>query len=83
MKKILVTVAFTLLLSACGDAGTGVSPSDELLDPVRVYEVDGWGSNPDIYEFTPVGHEHMTCLIVVSGSDKTGGMECFPKKASK
>lgn len=83
MKKLFFVALSTLALSACGDAGTGVSSNEELLNPVRVYEVDGWGSNPDIYEFTPVGHEHMTCLIVVSGGDTTGGMECFPKETAK
>lgn len=83
MKKIFVALFITILtltLTACGDAGLGVKPTEKLLDPVRVYEVDAWGSNPDIYEFTPVGHEHMTCLILVSGGDTAGGMECFPKE---
>lgn len=83
MKKLLgylVITASILTLSACGDAGKGVKTTEKLLDPVRVYEVDAWGANPDIYEFTPVGHEHMTCLILVSGGDTAGGMECFPKE---
>lgn len=80
MKKLLIPALAVLGLSACGDSGTGVPADSKLLDPVRVYEVDGWGANPDIYEFTPVGHEHITCLILVSGSDKAGGLECFEKK---
>ena len=81
MNKLLLTA-----LAVSAVLITGCKPQPEkngggvLLDPVRVYEVDGWGTNPDIYEFTPVGHDHMTCLIVVSGADQTGGMECFPKK---
>ena len=80
MKKLFFISVAVLGLSACSDAGIGVDHDQKLITPERVYEVDGWGADPDIYEFTPVGHEHMTCLIVVSGSDKTGGMECFPKK---
>tara|TARA_R110002073_G_C9187768_1_gene556996 strand:- start:10 stop:246 length:237 start_codon:yes stop_codon:yes gene_type:complete len=62
--------------------GCNVSSSEYgnlLIQPVTVYEVDGWGSNPDIYEFTPKGHNHMTCLILVSGGDQSGGLTCFPK----
>ena len=80
MSTFLITSS--LLLSACSDAGKGVKPTEKLLDPARVYEVDAWGSNPDIYEFTPVGHEHMTCLILVSGGDTSSGLECFPKEQS-
>ena len=80
MKKLLVAVVIVLALSACqpqsSKNGGGV-----LITPEREYEVDGWGSNPDVYEFTPIGYPHMACLIVVSGGDTTGGMECFPKKA--
>lgn len=47
--------------------------------PVRHYEVDAWGFDPDIYEFTPIGHNHMTCLILVSGGDTSAGIHCFPK----
>lgn len=83
MKKVsTVAIAATMMmgLTACGDAGKGVSSRDALISPEKVYEVDGWGSNPDIYEFTPVGHEHMTCLMLVSGGDKAAGLNCFPKK---
>lgn len=81
MRNVLIVAIVSMLgLTACGDAGLGVNPSEALLKPVRVYEVDAWGSNPDIYEFTPVGHEHMTCLILVSGEDNSTGLECFPSK---
>jgi hypothetical protein len=64
--NILITLTLTIGLTACRDAGKGVPNSIKLLEPNRVYEVDALGSNPDIYEFTPVGHEYMACLIVVS-----------------
>ena len=71
MEK-LVMVGLCLALSACGD-------STSLERPDNVYEIDGWGSNPDIIEFTPVGREDMTCLVVVSGGDKAAGITCFKK----
>ncbi len=71
MKKLLV-VCLALALTACGE-------STSLERPDNVYEVDGWGSNPDIIEFTPVGREDKTCLILVSGGDNASGIECFDK----
>lgn len=71
MKKLLV-VGLCLVLAACGD-------STSLERPDNVYEVDGWGSNPDIIEFTPVGRGDMTCLIVVTGGDQAAGIDCFKK----
>lgn len=82
MNKLMlsVVVLIILFLTGCGDAGKGVPKDLKLLEPDKVYEIDGWGSNPDIYEFTPVGQEHMVCLILVSGVDSASGLSCFPKK---
>lgn len=77
MKKILLALAVTLL-SACQPQSTK-NGGGVLLTPEREYEIDGRIVHLDIYEFTPIGHSHMVCLIVVSS---TGGMECFPKKPS-
>lgn len=78
MKKVILMVVVLGMFTGCQPQsrknGGGV-----LLDPVREYEVDGWGSNPDIYEFTPVGHPSKTCLILVSGGDQAGGIACFDK----
>jgi len=78
--KLLVAVAAMGLLSACnGPANT----TGVLIDPVRTYEVDGWGSNPDILEFTPMAHPDKTCLILVSGGDKAAGIECWDKDSEQ
>lgn len=84
MKKV-IAISLSLVLTtlvACMPQpktnGGGV-----LLDPVRVYEVDGWGRNPDIIEFTPVGHPEKVCLILVSGQDEASGLTCFDKKVNK
>lgn len=69
MRKTLFTL-FALLLTI---------PAFATEKPVRHYEVDAWGFDPDIYEFTPIGHSHMTCLILVSGGDTSAGITCFPK----
>ncbi|AGM46907.1 hypothetical protein AD45P2_00450 [Alteromonas phage vB_AmaP_AD45-P2] len=70
MKKRLALATAALLF-----ASTALATEK----PVRHYEVDAWGFDPDIYEFTPIGHNHMTCLILVSGGDTSAGITCFPK----
>jgi len=68
-----------LAISACqpqsSKNGGGVT-----IDTDREYEVDAFGINPDIYEFTPVGHPDKTCLILVSGTDNAAGIDCWDKK---
>lgn len=82
--KLLTVLLIALLCGALGGCnGSAGEYGGKLIRPVNVYEVDGWGSNPDIYEFTPDGHPHMTCLLLVSGGDSAGGIQCFPKKINK
>ena len=68
----------TLLAVTLGLA-TAPAMAGSTYKPQRHYEVDAWGFDPDIYEFTPEGHPHMTCLILVSGGDTSAGISCFPK----
>lgn len=80
-SKLLTVLLIALLCGALGGCnGSSSEYGGKLIHPTNVYEVDGWGSNPDIYEFTPDGHPHMTCLLLVSGGDSAGGIQCFPKK---
>ena len=77
-NKLLIVLLSALLVLLSGRNGIA---GGKIIDPTNVYEVEGWGSNPDIYEFTPDGHPHMTCLILTSGGDSANGMHCFEKKA--
>jgi hypothetical protein len=79
-NKLLIVLLSVLLVSLSGCNGSAGEYGGKLIRPVNVYEVDGWGSNPDIYEFTPDGHPHMTCLILTSGGDSANGLQCFEKK---
>lgn len=76
MSKLLIGIMGVVLLSGC-DGVVNPSP-DELISPVS-YEIDGWGSNPDIYEWTPKGNTNYFCMYVVSGADSPAGMFCMPK----
>tara|TARA_R110002050_G_scaffold106937_7_gene217134 strand:+ start:872 stop:1135 length:264 start_codon:yes stop_codon:yes gene_type:complete len=82
LKRRTFALSILIALLCVGCNGSAELHGNKLLIPTNVYEVDGWGSNPDIYEFTPEGHLHMTCLILTSGGDSANGLECFPKKSS-
>ncbi len=75
MNKLMIVIASTFALTAC----IPEQNSYPMEQPTRVYEVDAWGTNPDIYEFTPKGYPDKTCLILVSGGDQSAGLECFNK----
>lgn len=77
MKAILL-LTIGIFITGCN--GSSADYGNKLINPTNVYEVDGWGSNPDIYEFTPEGHPEMTCLLAISGGDSVGGITCFKTK---
>lgn len=80
MKQLMV------ILAAVFFVGCQEMPNPtgfDLYPPDAKYEVDGWGSNPDFYEFTPVGNPDYMCIWGIAGSDKYVQMECFPKAQKK
>jgi hypothetical protein len=82
MKKSLIGLAFagTLLLTGCSD-GLFSSPStNELRVPDAYYEIDTWGSNSEVYEFTPVTAPEKTCVLFLTDSVTAATMQCFDKK---
>lgn len=80
--KILLLAGFILLPIVVGCDGNPNATSWPLQQPEESYEVDAWGSNPDLLEFTPKGNSEYFCILAISGSDKLKGIFCMPK-ASK
>ena len=77
MSKFYILTAL-LILAGCDGAA---NPSTYDLDkPTAAYEVDAWGVNPDIYEFTPKGNDDYFCALAVSGMDDLVAMFCMPRK---
>jgi len=74
MKKLLLLLSI-LILSGCD--GTIDPSSTDLFQPDFYYEIDGWGTNPDVYEFTPKSNTNYSCIIVI---ENVKGVFCFPKQ---
>lgn len=43
------------------------------------YELDTWGRNSDVYEFTPVNAPWKLCVVFLTDSDLRPAMQCFDK----
>ena len=70
MRKILLAVTALLMLA---------STTGKLIKPTHEYEIDTWGSNSEIYEFTPRSNTGMTCVMFMLDNSKAMGLQCFPK----
>ena len=73
---LLSTNAFAFFSSSISSLTTG-----KLIKPTHEYEIDTWGSNSEIYEFTPRSNTNYTCIMFMLDSGKAMGLQCFPKPA--
>ena len=80
MKKYLLALMLGATLMMTGCDGTIDSNSYPLLQPDAEYEIDTWGSNSEVYEFTPKTAPHMTCVMVMLDSGGAMSTFCFPKE---
>ena len=78
MKKLILIAAMVFILSACDGLNPNIQ-NNPLMQPVHEYEVDTWGTNSEIYEFTPKSNANMTCIFLMLDSGRAMGLQCFPK----
>ena len=80
MKKVILGIsALALMLSFSGCDGVTDTNSYPLAQPDAEYELDTWGSNSEVYEFTPKTAPNTTCIFVMLDSGGDMGLQCFPK----
>ena len=68
-----------LALTACDDGAFTTSTTNPLVTPDANYELDTWGANSEVYEFTPRTAPHMTCIMFMLDNSKAMGLQCFVK----
>ncbi len=76
---LLISLSTGFLVAGCLD-GIPRTQNWPLQQPEASYEVDAWGTNPDLLEFTPKGNPDYFCILAVSGSDELKSIFCMPKK---
>ena len=67
------------ILSACDGVVPDIQNND-LMQPTHEYEIDTWGYNSEVYEFTPRSNTSMSCVMLMLDSGKAVGLQCFKKK---
>jgi len=83
MVKLLAVLSCLVFISGCD----GIKPdvqNNPLIEPDHEYEIDTWGANSEIYEFTPRANKGYSCVFVMLDSGGDMSLQCFPKaKANK
>lgn len=75
--KNLLVIALALGLAGCdGCTDTNTYP---LLQPEHEYELDTWGYNSEVYEFTPKSNPGYTCVMLMLDNGRAVGFQCFAK----
>lgn len=77
MKKIILIAA--VLMSGCGNGAFTTGTTNPLIDPDYNYEIDTWGANSEVYEFTPKSDSNKSCIFVMLDSGAAMGLQCFDK----
>lgn len=80
MKNIkkLTGVLLALSLMSCAPS-PALAFGTELRDPDAAYELDTFGSNSEIYEYTPKAAPFMTCSMFMLDSGNAMSIDCYPK----
>lgn len=82
LSNVVIILSVAALLTACGDGMITTITTNDLVQPDYNYEIDTWGSNSEVYEFTPKANTDKTCVYVMLDSGRATSMECFDKKSS-
>ena len=79
MKKLFLAVLAVFTLSSCSDGLVTAFSTGDLITPDHSYEVDTWGTNSEVYEFTSRANPNVTCVFVMLDSGSAMGLQCFNK----
>ena len=74
MKKYLLLVIAVALTGCDGVVDPNTYP---LMQPSAEYELDTWGSNSEVYEFTPKTAPDHTCVVFLTDSSLRPAMQCM------
>ena len=76
--KIIVSVIALFSLTACDSIAVDIQ-NNSLIEPDHEYEIDTWGSNSEVYEFTPRSNTQKVCVMLMLDSGRDLALQCFDK----
>lgn len=76
LKYILGAIILGFGVMSCTPAMAFGTP---LVKPDAYYEIDTYGSNSDVYDFTPKSAPHMTCTSFLLDDLNAMGVDCYLK----
>lgn len=79
IKKLFGGLAVIGMAMAVTGCNLSAPTFSHLETPDAAYEVDTWGSNSEVYEFTPQTAKGKTCVMLMLDSGRAMGLECFDK----
>lgn len=79
MKRLLVVGFLVAVLSGCDNGVFTTATTNALEKPDYNYEIDTWGSNSEVYEFTPKSNTGKSCVMFMLDSGAAMGLQCFDK----
>ena len=84
MKKMMMLALMLLVtLGLIGCDGSLDTESFKLIQPDHEYEIDTWGTNSEVYEFTPRSNKSMSCVMLMLDNGKAMGLQCFQKATTE
>lgn len=79
MKVQLIALMIAVGLLAGCDSLQPDLQNNPLMQPDKEYELDTWGYNSEIYEFTPYANPDYSCVMLMLDNGYAVGFQCFPK----
>ena len=78
MRNVIGVLVMIMCLFATS-AFAGIFGQEELRNVDAGYEIDTWGSNSEVYEFTPKTAPWKICVVYLPDNLKSSSMQCFDK----
>ena len=84
MKKLFILISF-ILIASTAQAGWIASVANSDLPEVKPeskYELDTYGFDVRIYEWTPKDNKNVRCVLA-AGNENSSGVACYEVQPSK
>ncbi len=79
LTAVIALAAAATVLTGCDNGAFTTPTTNQLETPDYNYEIDTWGANSEVYEFTPKSHPGKFCVMLMLDNAQSMGLQCFDK----